>query len=408
MSVLQHPEAINPHNLQVYDNAAFDDAAAYPSSSIKDSWVPLQPISLNVPQPPESDSTKENRSPISTKPNRMSQGKPLKLLFKQGLLDPPPQTDPKNIDDEIQQIEQEINRLSSRLESLRIEKSGQDPKTTRRQSVGRIVPAKFMEQKQKQTPTPAKKKMEESPACSRRRGVSLGPSEIASSVRSGKPDNRRKSCFWKLPALGEEEEREKEKEKKGGRSLSLSPESRPSVRKTVDSRRGISTVGSKKPVRRDQSTLTCLQPKTLFGGDTCTASNNRASKNSRVVPSRYGQTTTSQTQENDKRRTRAIPPSSGRTPATEARGKRRWDIPAPERKILSTESSPSAILRVAEELPKIRTVRFESGGSRDSGAAKRVADLIGRKSYFDDDVEGEGEKSSVRQVLEFDEEEEEE
>lgn len=406
MSVLPYPEAINAQKLQIYNNATFDDAED-PSSAIKDSWVPLQPISLNQSEPPETDSSKENRSPafckspISTEShpptNRMSQGKPLKLLFKQGLVHPPEPIDPKNIDEEIQQIENEIDRLTSRLAALRIEKSGQDPKTIRRQSVGRIVPAKFMEQKQ----TPAAKKTEESPASVRRRGLSLGPSEITASVRSIKPENRRKSCFWKLPEIGEEEE---EKERKGGRSLSLSPKSRPSARKAVDPRRGISTVGSKKPVKREQSTPTHLQPRTLFGGDRCTASINKAPKNSRIVPSRYGQTTASQTLENDKRRTRGVLSSSSRAPASEIRAKRKWDIPAQARKI-----SPSAILRKGEELPKIRIVRCDNESPRDSGPAKRVADLIGRKSYFDAEeaeVEEEEVESWVRQVLRFEEEEE--
>ncbi|XP_058073161.1 uncharacterized protein LOC131221884 [Magnolia sinica] len=454
MSILQYPDAISSPNVQMYNNATFDDVDASDEYAIKASWEPLQYLSIAGSDPLESDSSKENRtpafcrSPVVTKsqpPNkRNSQGKPLKLLFKEGLLSPPPtMTDSKKIDAEIEEIEREIGRLSSRLEALRIEKGGKDSKTVdRRQSIGRIVPAKFMEPKQnskiaakkieespatirrrgvslgpseiakevrfrqaepKQSSKIAAKKIEESPATIRKRGVSLGPSEIATAVRF-RPEttplhqNRRKSCFFKLPEIEEEKNVNRER----GRSLSLSPKSRPSVKKNADPRRGISTVGSKKPVKRDEEKmLTYLKPKNLFNGEgenTCTSK--KASKNSRVVPSRYGQIP-----ENDKKRTtRALSSSSVRDPTRAARAKRKWEKPEEGEKGSSTEESPTSILKeMGELLPKITTVRCESLSPRDSGPAKRVADLVGRKSYFDpDDVADVA--ASVCTVLGFEEE----
>lgn len=438
MSVVQYPEPINTQNLQIYNNAAFD-AGANPSSAMQSSWVRLQSVSVDQPETLESDSSKENRIPaISSKSppltRRNSHGKPLKLLFKQGLLSPPLSSEqPEKFDKEIEEIEKEINRLSSRLEALRIEKAAAgDSKVTRRQSIGRIVPAKFMEQKQSIAKTPAtataaskKKKNEQSPAAFQRRGVSLGPSEIASAVssrQSGKPpeitpfqQSRRKSCFWKLPGIEEEEGTGK----KGGRSLSLSPKSRLSIGKIVDPRRPISTVGAKKAFKwEDSSPLTknsinSIKPKKLSfkdedrviagrGRESRPAalesakkktSSQSASKNSRVVPSRYNQTY----QAAEKR----TPGNLQQNLVPENRVKRRWDLQGGESKRMESSPSPSSvILEMAEALPKIRAVRLEESISpRDSGPAKRVADLIGRKSYFEDD--------SICQLLSFEEEEKE-
>ncbi|MFS7964195.1 hypothetical protein Hanom_Chr08g00747341 [Helianthus anomalus] len=46
-------------------------------------------------------------------------------------------------------------------------------------------------------------------------------------------------------------------------------------------------------------------------------------------------------------------------------------------------------------LPRIRVVRYMEEAGRDSGPAKRVADLVGKKSYFDEEA--------VCQQLSFDE-----
>ena len=120
--------------------------------------------------------------------------------------------DEKKIDIEIEEIEKEIKRLSSRLEVLRLEKAERNLSKTIEKR-GRVVAAKFMEQKQSV-------KIEEPMVSSaqykiNRRGVSLGPNEILSGSKSrllfGKQgmktpvstQNRRKSCFWKLEEIDE-------------------------------------------------------------------------------------------------------------------------------------------------------------------------------------------------------------
>jgi len=64
-------------------------------------------------------------------------------------------------------------------------------------------------------------------------------------------------------------------------------------------------------------------------------------------------------------------------------------------------SPPLSITKIAEGLPKIRTLRGAIESPRDSGCAKRVAELVGRKSCFagDDEVS----RSSSCQSLNFEE-----
>lgn len=199
----------------------------------------------------------------------------------------------------------------------------------------------------------------------------------------------------------------------------MSPKSRLSIGKIVDPRRPISTVGAKKAFKwEDSSPLTknsinSIKPKKLSfkdedrviagrGRESRPAalesakkktSSQSASKNSRVVPSRYNQTY----QAAEKR----TPGNLQQNLVPENRVKRRWDLQGGESKRMESSPSPSSvILEMAEALPKIRAVRLEESISpRDSGPAKRVADLIGRKSYFEDD--------SICQLLSFEEEEKE-
>ncbi|XP_077242111.1 uncharacterized protein LOC143882515 [Tasmannia lanceolata] len=512
MSILQYPDPISTQNMQIWDNAAFDGITD--ESAIKPSWVPLQPIIFNGSEGIESESSKENRSPVGYKSPitaksptpikpKNSQGKPLKLLFKQGLLNPSStlsdSDNSEKIDIEIGEIEKEISRLSSRLEELRIEKEGRESK-----SVGRIVPAKFMEQKQSTKTTSDQKKIRESPAKFRQRSVSMGPEEIAAGVRSRQESkqemtplqsmqsnrkswklpeieeeeeekerkkkkkspesakfqrrgvsmgpseisagvrfrreskqeitplpsiqSRRKSCFWKLPEI------EEEKIKKERRRRSVSPKSRPSVVKISDPKRGFSTVGSKKPIKRDAVLLTSVQPKKLFKDGEKTVKTpglKKPLKNARIVPSRYSQIPAPaavQSPEKERRK-RSLPENerevskreekkrsssvgksrvflsgSDRNPVPENRVKRSWEVPIEANDSNSSEDTPSAILEMAELLPKIRTVRWTINSPRDSGCAKRVADLIGKRSCFS------GEESeaatSVCHALGFEQEEE--
>jgi hypothetical protein len=102
----------------------------------------------------------------------------------------------RTIDDEIAEIESEVKRLTSKLESLRVEKTERKIASEKRVSgigTGRIVAAKFMEPKKNVT-TPKRNGVvfkEETPKqngavsdtpkskVNWRRGMSLGPMGIA-------------------------------------------------------------------------------------------------------------------------------------------------------------------------------------------------------------------------------------
>ncbi|MCE3214842.1 hypothetical protein HAX54_053472 [Datura stramonium] len=133
--------------------------------------------------------------------------------------------------------------------------------------------------------------------------------------------NRRKSCFWKLQEI-EEECLSKER----GKSSSLSPKSRKAAARTMASRQAVTTIASKKNMKKDDAFLSSVQPKKLFK--------------------------------------------------------------------MAKSLLPAMIARcIANETP------------RDSGPAKRVVELIGRKSFFSND---EDKEPSVCQVLSFAEEDAEE
>nr|POE50230.1 hypothetical protein CFP56_45831 [Quercus suber] len=120
-----------------------------------------------------------------------SQGKPFKVLVKEGLLETPmvPKkehekreekddrvSDERKIDLEIEEIQKEISWLSLRLEVLRLEKAKRNAmKTVERH--GKIVQAKFMEPKQSVKNLDLMKKIEE---------------PLPSSVKS----KTRKICCW--------------------------------------------------------------------------------------------------------------------------------------------------------------------------------------------------------------------
>ena len=105
MSILQYPDAINAPDLQVWNNAAFDNEESEGSAAFKTSWSNLH--SVNLSESFESDCSKENLSPLVVKtpapvkssvpirplcPNSLvvnSQGKPFKVLVKEGLLETP-------------------------------------------------------------------------------------------------------------------------------------------------------------------------------------------------------------------------------------------------------------------------------------------------------------------------------
>ncbi|OVA08004.1 hypothetical protein BVC80_1433g55 [Macleaya cordata] len=446
--MLKHPDAINLPDLQIWNNAAFDNGTTDDQTAIKPSLCPLKPILLNGSETLKLNSSKENnttslcKSPVRTKsplpikplhPNgatEVSQLKPIKLIFKQGLLVPSttskteaePINDDRKIDTEIEEIEAEISRLSSKLESLRLEKA-----EGKQKSKNPVVPKKF--EKTPSSSTSAK---------IRQRGVSLGPSEIIAGIRSqyaGKHEktpiqsaqNRRKSCFWKLPEIDEE----KVPKQRGVRSSSLSPKSRQSVSKIQSSRQGFTTIGSKKTERKSDGILSSIQPKKLFKEEEKSVSAKKPIKNGRVVASRYNQIPV-QPAGNLKQselRKMSLPGmnrdnnskgysykkraslagqfyemGSGRNQITENQTKMPLEIRNEALCDKNLEDfPPPSILKIDDLLPRIRTIKSKNESPRDSGPPKRVADLIGRKSYFG--AEEIDVSTSVCQALSFDDEE---
>jgi|UniRef100_A0A2N9EWK4 hypothetical protein len=460
-SILQYPDAINAPDLQIWNNAAFDNEESEGSAAFKSSWSNLHTVNLS--ESLESDCSKENLSPLVVKtpvpvkssvpikplcPNsliRNSQGKPFKLLVKEGLLETPVVSkkghegrerdekervcDERKIDLEIEEIQKEIARLSSRLEALRLEKAERNAmKTIERR--GRFVPAKFMEPKQIVKNSDLMKKIEETLPSSvkskiNRRGMSLGPSEILAGARARQQQpskleitpvqpiqSRRKSCFWKLQDIDE-----LKVIKERGKSLSLSPKSRKTVSKIQAPKQAVTTVTSKRPVKKEDGVVSSIQPKKLFKDGEKWAK--KPLKPGRVVASRYNQIA-NHTNGNlrlsdgrkrslpendkddgkrcDKRRASSVGKSRG-IQGTESRVKKRWEVPS-DVVVYKSQEDGNAVsnAEMGDVLPKIRTLRCVNESPRDSGPAKRVAQLIGRRSYFYNDEEVE---TSVCQALSF-------
>lgn len=513
MSVVRYPESMNSTDLQIWDNAAFDNGESEDSSAMfKSSWPHLKPVVFSSTESLDSFSSKENQNPqfdnnrlaikshlpfksIHQQKGRVKSTKTQSSKSKSGN-EEDVRDDGKNIDLEIEEIEKEISRLSSRLEALRIEKAEKCVKTAERRAGGggRVVPAKFMEQKQTGKNGEEKKKVEEafimsSKVQTRRRGLSIGPSEIinggsgarrggmslgpveisagAIAIAAGKQQesaitpiqaiqNRRKSCFWKLQDIEEEEEGKKmittttttTKERRKSCFLSISPKSRKPNNNNISaakilqaSRKAATTVGSRKTVKREDSIVNSIQPKKLFidkDGEKSSAAAAAATNKKplklpgRIVASRYNNSNNNNQGTNqasamrkrslpennndqeedeskrfDKKRSLSVgksrptptqPEIKNSAAATEGRVKKRWQIPSPPPTAAATVISSV----VPDLLPNIRTTRCLIETPRDSGPAKRVADLVGRKSYFSIDEE------LVCQALDFAEEDDEE
>ncbi|KAI3765574.1 hypothetical protein L2E82_15612 [Cichorium intybus] len=403
MSVLgEHPDAIiNEKDLQIWNNAAFDNGADSESLNSNNlikppSWFVKKPLSINR----SSDSFDSINSSFSSKENQippglsktsgvalhpLHQSKPLKNLpiglSKSGL----PENSEEKTDEEIE-IENEINRLFARLEAIRLEKQG------------KTVAAKFKEPlKNKDSGV---KKMEQSGFSTtkiKRRGFSLGPGEIMSatnprSKQSGttpiqSTQNRRKSCFWKLEEIEEE-----------GIGFSRGK-----------ARQAITSIGSKKPTKKDDLILGSIHPKKLFGEQSVPAK--KPLKPGRVIPSRYNQATVT----SSLRKKSAMDSIIGKPRGTDGRVKKKWEIPGeivvPKKLDLDDDYSENGYGDLAgsidvvvqelvpEMLPRIRAVRCGDEPGRDSGPAKRVAELVGKKSYFGGCVDEE----RVCQILSFEE-----
>jgi len=370
-------------NIQVWNNAAFDGEDFAMKSS--------------------SDSIKENLNPTE-----------FNIV---------PSSNKRTIDDEIAEIESEIKRLTSKLESLRVEKAERKIASEKRVSgigTGRIVAAKFMEPKKNVTPkrngvvfkeeTPKRNGVvfkEETPKrngvvsdtpksrVNWRRGMSLGPMEIAGKVMAPPAMmitpatvNRRKSCFWKpqescevippgiTPATVNRR-----------KSCFVKPqESCEENRRKTICKPNLNSNSVNSAVRKKKDEVIAqVQPKKLFEGE---KSVKKSLKQGRIVASRYnsgggGDARKRSFSENNKGL------------GSEIRAKKRWEIPIEE-----VDVSGFVML------PKISTMRFVEESPRDSGAAKRVAELNGKRSYFcdeddEDRVMVEEEGGSVCQVLNF-------
>lgn len=438
-------------DLHIWDNAAFDVSGC--------------PCPASPPLLPHPRSADENLSPnLSTSPLSSSvvvagkkkqpppsistpkQDKPLKLLFKQGLLSPARRTetddDESIVNSEIESILKEISRLSERLEALRSRKKDAHRKAVPVNDVeGQYCPHGEEVIAAAATTAPLKQSTKTNKTvrvCSppetakpRARGVSMCPSEIHGGIRLVQlPQNwqsRRKSCFWKLPPPLEEEEANVGKVRAHRLSLAsgakngsrtLSPKSRQS--KLTDLRRGIVTVGSKSNKlagKKEEAAPSRLQPKKLFG-DANPPAAPKPLKNARVVPSRYNQIPTiagraaaaRNSPEKERRQKKEMKGKSQGRPvlmgAGDASGRtKRWGASESERSSVSSCTTESlALEEVAVALPKIKAVRLVGESPRDSGCAKRAADLAGKRAYFSCETaaaKDDGD-SPICQVLDYD------
>ncbi|PRQ53011.1 hypothetical protein RchiOBHm_Chr2g0161781 [Rosa chinensis] len=417
MSVLEYPDAINAPELQVWNNAAFDDneGSEFSCATVKASWSS------------ESDCSKENLSPVPKTPVFAASSVPFKPLNgnsrrlsvapkKMGFeVEEEKGRDLGKIDSEIEEIEKEIGRLNSRLELLKLEKAQKAAEKR-----GRVVAAKFMEPpKQSVKNSDGLRKIEESLNLSarpkvNRRGMSLGPSEIIAGAGFRRPSkfeitpvqkiqDRRKSCFWKLQDIDE-----LRVTKERGKSTSLSPKSRKTASKIGAPKQAATSIGgSKRPVKKEDKVLGSIEPKKLFKEGEKSVPNKKPVKAGRVVASRYNQIGTSSAAAADGRKRslpdddkddgsrcekkrvslvgkpRGIGREGSRSVGPESRMKKRWEIPSEVVVFQGVEEDGVAeIGAVNDGLPKIRTVRCVNDTPRGSGPAKRVAELVGMKKYF--------------------------
>ncbi|KAH7532939.1 hypothetical protein FEM48_Zijuj04G0076600 [Ziziphus jujuba var. spinosa] len=479
MSILQYPDAMNVPDLQIWNNAAFDNEESEGSAAIKASWSNLQPSFLNrSSESLRSDCSKENFSPVFAKtpfslkssvptkplhPNTTienSQGKPLKKLVceeeeeedrfeplwvvaKKGFLFQEEEAgekvvrDETKIDSEIEEIEKEITRLNSRLETLRLEKAERN-KTTKTidKREKKIVAAKFMESaKQSVKNSDGLPPSSTSKTKLYRRGMSLGPSEIVAgtglrrlsrheitTITPIQPiQSRRKSCFWKLQDI---DELRVTKERR--KSLSLSPKSRKIVPKIQPPKQALTSVSSKRPVKKEDGVIASVQPKKLFkDGEKSAPTAKKPVKPGRVIPSRYNQIAGKEAT-TDVVRKRSLPEDDKEENGKrcdkkrmslvgKGRVKKRWEIPSEVVVYQSgvvednnnNNNNKTPLLSAADMenvLPKIKNLRCVNESPRDSGPAKRVAELIGRKSFFRENLDVVVE-DSVCQALSFAEEE---
>jgi len=472
MSVIQYPETLSSQDVQIWDNATFDNGEFEPSAAIKFSWSSAKSVSINLSQSLESSSTKENQSPSMIEmesPVSAKSSASVNPLLADGMITNTQRTplskagisgrkipkianescliresipEERNLDSEIEEIEKEINCLSSKLESLRLEKAWRNAKSMEKQ--GKIVASKFKDPpKQSVKACDEQNKIEESMCVSAklktaRRGLSVGPAEIIRGARRGislgpveiysaaklkqlgtqdittpaPPPSRRKSCYWKLQDIDE-----LRVAKERGKSLTLSPKSRAKTASKMQAlKQAATTLGSKKAVKKEDGIICSIQPKKLFTKDgEKSAPAKKPLKNGRVVASRYSQISNGANSAMKELRKRSLPENevystkSGRkrvslagncqsavppVPAVEKTVDKQLKVPS-EAAILKNlvHKTPQSVSKMLCRVPNVKTFHYADKSPRDSGSAKRVSELVGKKSYFgmdnseDDEVE---------------------
>ncbi|KAL1203153.1 hypothetical protein V5N11_015389 [Cardamine amara subsp. amara] len=407
MTSIETTETLNAPKVQIWNNAAFDDGDSQITSAMEASWSNLPPDFINLSF--DSNCSKENQIPMSVSSSLQSSVSITDPLHSGNNQEAPSaksktgktksgadrikKRDERDIDAEIEEVEKEIGRLSSRLESLRLEKAEQ---TARSIAIrGRIVPAKFMESQKQHSVKFDDSSLPGTKSKTIRRGVSLGPAEIFNSAKKSETvtplqsaQNRRKSCFFKLPGI---EENKVTTKARGRTSLSLSPRSR-KAKNTAAQKQAATTVGIKRAVKKEEGVISSIQPKRLFKDEEKNVSLRKPLKPGRVVASRYSLMNKTQTGEKDVRK-RSLPGNeekenhrsekrraSDENNKSEGRVKKRWEIPS-ELDLYSSGVNDDET-PIGKELPKIRTLRRVGESPRDSGAAKRVAELQSKDRSF--------------------------
>lgn len=261
------------------------------------------------------------------------------------------------------------------------------------------VPAAAQNQQQQRAGTARILKPIKEPPVQRRRGVSLGPLEIHHGVGSKAPAAARAKPFTtKLNAIREETRPSKQF------AVPAKPWPSSNTRQTLDSRQGTAASRAKarspspRPRRQSNGKATDtrggnkvvdeLKPKgasssqsssaTAAAAAAATAKRMAGSSKMRVIPSRYSLTPGASlggSGAQERRRKQSLPGSSGDANQNE-------EIRAKVIERSNDPLSPQTISKVAEMLPKIRTMPPPDESPRDSGCAKRVAELVGKRSFF--------------------------
>ncbi|GFZ18540.1 hypothetical protein Acr_27g0002790 [Actinidia rufa] len=372
---------MNESDLQIWNNAAFDNGESEDTAITRSSWSPVKPVFANPSDSLDSVSSKEKSESFAQKIPRLHQDSGTRQAASRERANWELARESKN---------KSNSQAGSRRETLFEERERRRGRAeaeiggeAREGSTGEVHGAETSFRN-----LDGERKIEESSSMSartkvQRRGFSLGPTEIATGARRGvslgpaeivksrqliKQDikiipvqsiqNRRKSCFWKLQDI-EEEKVTKER----GKSLSISPKSRKTISKTQSLRQAVTTLGPKKAAKKEERFFSTIQPKKLF----------KEGEKSRSLPE-----TDEERERCEKKRASSIGSSRGSIPeigqnqGAQSQLKKHWEIPG--------HSGVSTTLL----------------GIRDP--LKRVAELIGRKSYFCDDEKVE---ASVCQALSF-------